>query len=179
LNALHFGVPQKRERTIIVGFRENLRFTFPKPTGEKPDLKKILEPDDEVDPRLFASAAIQMRRLARVKGQAPMPSIWHENKAGNISALPYSCALRTGASYNYLLVNGVRRLSARELLRLQGFPDTFKISVPLGEIRRQTGNSVAVPVIRAVACEMLKSLREHILAKAGPKQMELLPEKDD
>lgn len=79
------------------------------------------------------------------------PSIWHENKSGNVSILDYSCALRTGASYNYLLVNGVRRPSSRELLRLQGFPEKYRIVVSHQDIRRQTGNSVAVPMIRMVA----------------------------
>ena len=88
------------------------------------------------------------------------PSVWHENKSGNISVLDYSCALRTGASYNYLLVNGVRRFTSRELLRLQGFPDTYKIVVSNQEIRRQTGNSVAVPMIREVAKEMDALLKE-------------------
>ena len=50
-------------------------------------------------------------------------------KSGNISSYPYSCALRAGASYNYLLVDGERRLTPREMLRLQGFPDEFKIAV--------------------------------------------------
>lgn len=67
-------------------------------------------------------------------------------------------ALRTGASYNYLLVNGTRRPSSRELLRLQGFPDNYKIAVSHGEIRRQTGNSVAVPMIREIARKI-----DHIL----------------
>jgi DNA (cytosine-5)-methyltransferase 1 len=88
------------------------------------------------------------------------PSIWHENKSGNVSVLDYSCALRNGASYNYLLVNGVRRPSSRELLRLQGFPDTYKIVVSNADIRRQTGNSVAVPMIRAVAKRIDELLRE-------------------
>ena len=47
--------------------------------------------------------------------------------------------------------NGYRRPSSRELLRLQGFPDNFNIVVSHTEIRKQTGNSVAVPMIRAVA----------------------------
>ena len=73
--------------------------------------------------------------------------------------LPYSCALRAGASYNYLLVNGVRRLSPREMLRLQGFPDDFKIAVSYQAMRKLTGNSVAVPVIEAVAGQMLEAIR--------------------
>ncbi len=84
------------------------------------------------------------------------PSIWHENKSGAISINDYSCALRAGASYNYLLVNGVRRLTERELLRLQGFPEDFKIVVSASQIKKQTGNSVAVPVIRAVSQKMLQ-----------------------
>lgn len=99
------------------------------------------------------------KRLESVKPNAPFPSIWHENIGGNISALPYSCALRAGGSYNYLVVNGVRRLTSREMLRLQGFPDEFTINLPYSQARKVAGNSVAVPVIKEIANEMMNSLR--------------------
>ena len=132
MNALDFGLPQKRERVIIVGFLDEKcanAFNF-NHANVKYNLASILERDEDVDRSLFASAMIVNKRIEKTRGKHIFyPSIWHENKAGNISILDYACALRTGASYNYLLVNGYRRPSSRELLRLQGFPESYKIVV--------------------------------------------------
>ena len=173
LNALDFGLPQKRERIFIVGFRERIAFDFPMDTGEYRPLSDILEPDDEVDPSFFASEKIRRSRLKKCKIEPFYPSIWHENKGGNISVLPFSCALRAGASYNYLLVNGIRRPSGRELLRLQGFPENFKIVVNITQLRKQTGNSVAVPVISAIAEKMQEALKKRKLLDPQCQQLNL------
>ncbi len=148
LNALDFGVPQKRERTIIVGSLVGLdEFEWPEGGAPMKPLSEILEtkPDD----KFFVSERIRQKRIDAHKAEVT-PSIWHENKSGNISSYPYSCALRAGASYNYLLVNGERRLTPRETLRLQGFPDTYKIVSTDSQVKKQTGNAVAVPVVQAV-----------------------------
>ena len=164
LNALDFGLPQKRERVIIVGFREaglidEFSFDFDKIPY---NLKDILEDDSQVEPSLFASDNILQKRKEKTKDKNVFfPSVWHENKSGNISVLDHACALRTGASYNYLLINGRRRPSSRELLRFQGFPDNFRIVVSHSEIRRQTGNSVAVPMIRQIAHRINTILEKH------------------
>jgi len=108
-NALDFGLPQKRERVFIVGFRKRSTFTWPSGQVKMTPLSKLLEPDAPEE--FYASEHIRKNRLLK---HAPTdePTIWHENKSGHISAYPYSCALRAGASYNYLLVNGERRLTA-------------------------------------------------------------------
>lgn len=160
LNALDFGLPQKRERIFIVGFREPIAFDFPQGTGTYKPLSEILEPDARAEPSLFASEHIRKSRREKCKVEPFYPSIWHENKGGNISVLPFSCALRAGASYNYLLVNGVRRPSGRELLRLQGFPEDFQTVGRLMQLRKQVGNSVAIPVVDAIAEKMLQALQE-------------------
>lgn len=171
LNALDFGLPQKRERIFIVGFREQIAFDFPLGSGKYKPLSDILEPDDEIADSFFASERIRKSRLKKCKIEPFYPSIWHENKGGNISVLPFSCALRAGASYNYLLVNGIRRPSSRELLRLQGFPETFKIVTNITQLRKQTGNSVAVPVIRAVSKKMQEALQERKRSEPQTKQL--------
>ena len=62
-------------------------------------------------------------------------------------------------SANYILINDERRPTERELLRIQGFPDTFKIVVNYGQMKHQTGNSVAVPMIEAVAKQMMIAMK--------------------
>lgn len=155
LNAMDFGLPQKRERLFIVGFAEPRRFVWPKGGIPMLSLRSILEPD--VAPRYYASAAIRRARRLWHEPDAE-PTIWHENKAGNVSKYPYSCALRANASYNYLLVNGERRLTEREMLRLQGFPDSYKIVCSYAQVRRQAGNAVPVPVVKAVVQQVIEAL---------------------
>ena len=153
LNALDFGVPQKRERVIIIATQKALgKFSWPKQTIPMKPLKAILE--KRPDAKHFVSERI---RQARLGAHTPTisPSIWHENKSGNISSHPFSCALRAGASHNYLLVNGTRRLTSRELLRLQGFPDTFEIVCNDMQTRKQAGNAVPVPIVKAVMAQLL------------------------
>lgn len=166
LNALDFGIPQKRERIIIVGFLEDVPFEFPEPVpdSEKKSLEDILEKN--VDRKYYVRDAIRESRLKRLKDKDyPKPYISHENISGSVTPHPYSSALRAGASANYILINDERRPTERELLRIQGFPDDFKIVLPYGKIKKQTGNSVPVPVIKAVAKKMIDSLKAYELVK--------------
>ena len=153
LNALNFGVPKKRERILIVATRKDIG-VFPWPDKKIPmkKLSDILEKNP--DPRHYVSGKIRRSRKDNHKASIS-PAIWHENKSGNISSHPFSCALRAGASYNYLLVDGERRLTPREMLRLQGFPDTFKIVCNDSQTRKQAGNSVPVPMVQAVIASIL------------------------
>lgn len=161
LNALDFGLPQKRERIIIAGFRENVLFSFPSPVPEceRKKLSDILEINP--DRKYYVSDSIRESRLSRLKDKNfPKPYISHENVAGTVTPHEWSAALRAGASANYILINDERRPTEREMLRLQGFPESFRIVVSYGKMKQQCGNSVAVPVIEAVAREMLKAMRE-------------------
>ena len=152
LNALDYGLPQKRERIIIVGHKEPILFSFPSAVKPYKPLHTILE--SKIDGKYHASGYIKNKRKEKHTSAYKL-SIWHENKSGNICSYPYSCALRAGASYNYLLVNGERRLTPREMFRLQGFPDSYKIIENEMQARKQAGNAVPVNVIKAVILKLL------------------------
>jgi len=152
LNALDYGLPQKRERVLIVGHKDPILFSYPAPVKPFKPLSEILE--NKVDKKHYASDYIKNKRKETHKS-AYKPSIWHENKAGNICSYPYSCALRAGAFYNYLLVNGERRLTPREMFRLQGFPDTYKIINNDTQARKQAGNAVPVNIVKATILKLL------------------------
>lgn len=161
LNALDFGVPQKRERIFIVGFLDDVPFEFPTPVPleSRKTLSDILETG--VAQKYYVRDSIRIARLERLKDKTfPKPYISHENMAGSVTPHPYSSALRAGASANYILVNDERRPTEREMLRIQGFPDSYKIVLPYSKVKKQCGNSVAVPVVKAVANSMLTALRD-------------------
>lgn len=171
LNGLDFGVPQKRERIMIVGFKESYPFEFPKNGTETKTLSDILEPDDRIDKKHFLSEYFRKKLERKLREQnkkiTTRPVVLHENKGGNLGIHPFSCALRANGSYNYVTVNAVRRLTPREMLRLQGFPDTFKMVVPDTQVRKQAGNSVVIPKIEAVARAMIQAMNQKPQRKAA------------
>ena len=60
-------------------------------------------------------------------------------------------------------------MTPREWARLQGFPDNFKFLVADTHLYKQFGNSVTVPVIRAIA-EKIKEHLEKENIEAGKKE---------
>ena len=161
LRAADFGIPQNRERIYIVGFDrryygldDKYIFPFPKPTHQKTRLGDILE--DNVDEKYTISQKLyegHIRRKAehQKKGNGFGFSLFNADSeyTNTISARYY----KDGSEI--LIDQGPdippRKLTPRECARLQGFPESFIIPVSDTQAYKQFGNSVAVPVIRAIA----------------------------
>lgn len=163
--AKDFGVPQNRERIYIVGFNKKLvsnynKFKFPNPTNIPTKVGDILEKN--VNEKYTISDNLwnghQRRKLEhKEKGNGFGYSLFNENSpyTNTISARYY----KDGSE---ILIEqkgqNPRKLTPREAARLQGFPENFIIPVSDTQSYKQFGNSVAVPVINAIATEILKVL---------------------
>lgn len=162
LNAKDFGVPQNRERVFIVAINRkkmgSIGFEFPIPKKPATTVGDIL--DRKVDEKYTISNKLwagHKRRLKehREKGNGFGYSLFNSNSqyTSTISARYY----KDGSE---ILIeqkdSNPRKLTPREAARLQGFPESFKIPVSDNQAYRQFGNSVAVPVVFAVAKCMVK-----------------------
>jgi DNA (cytosine-5)-methyltransferase 1 len=162
LNAKDFGVPQNRERIYIVGFLDNVDFSFPQPLSKKVKVGDILEAEVSekytISDRLWAGH--QRRKKEHVeKGNGFGYSIFDENSpyTSTISARYYKDGSEILIKQNN---KNPRKLTPREAARLQGFPDSFKIIVSDNQAYKQFGNSVCVPVIKALSNQIKLSLEK-------------------
>ena len=170
LNAYHFGVPQNRERIIIVGFNkdylpENYK-EFKYPEGHIDDsirvgdiLEKNIGDRFTISDKLWQGHQSR-KKMHEEKGNGFGFCIFNEDSkyTSTISARYYkdgSEALIEQPGKN------PRMLTPRECARLQGFTDDFIIPVSNARAYKQFGNSVCIPVIEAVAKAMLEYLGEY------------------
>lgn len=169
LRAADFGVPQNRERLYIVGFNKdmfqipkNFSFEYPRPTYQKTKLGDILEKN--VDEKYTISDKLYEGHLRRkqqhiAKGNGFGFCLFNENSpyTNTISARYY----KDGSEILIEQKNkNPRKLTPRECARLQGFPECFIIPVSDTQAYKQFGNSVAVPVVRAIAKQIVKTLNK-------------------
>jgi DNA (cytosine-5)-methyltransferase 1 len=171
LNSRDYGVPQNRERIYIVGFRDKVKnFEFPEPYAKRPNIKDILEPyvsGHELSEIALGHLNKHFKELVSEKRLDP------KNPVIATEIRPSRCIFRydglspcltakmgTGGNNVPVLAREKRTLTVRECLRIQGFPESFKIEGGSSHSYKQIGNSVSVPVIKAIAKNIIKVLGE-------------------
>ena len=131
IKASDYGVPQHRPRLFMVGFKDkSIEFEFPEP------VKLTMTMDDVFNGKVNKTVGYTLRVGGRGSGIGDRRN-WD----------------------TYLVDGEVRRLSPKEGLRMQGFPDDFEFPVSETQAMKQLGNSVAVPAIQATANEIMKRLK--------------------
>lgn len=170
LNAKDYGLPQNRERIFIVGFKNhNITFHFPLPNKEEINLSHILEKN-----------ALETYNISEIAQQHIQTHLQNHKRYESIKdnriLLAYEvrksrCAFRfdglspcltakmgTGGNNVPILVHEMRKLTTRECLRIQGFPESYYIEPHSAHSYKQIGNSVPVPIVTLLAKEMKRHL---------------------
>jgi len=154
-------VPQHRERIYLVGFEQPNWFSFPDIPDRRPKLRDILEPNVNGKYTLSDHLWEYLQQYA-----AKHKALGNGFRYGltDLESVARTLSARYHKDGSEILVpqNGKnpRRLTPRECARLMGFPDSFRIPVSDTQAYRQFGNSVVVPVVRAIAERITEALIE-------------------
>ena len=177
INFADYGVPQKRERVIIVGVRNDLglNFQFPKPThkGRHVSAKKAFEGVETVK---LNNEKINTAKSTKEKLEAIPPGGNYKNLPGyegkNWMSLIYRrlhpdqpsatiVANGGGGTWGYHYAEP-RPLTNRERARIQSFPDDFEFVGSISEVRKQLGNAVPPLGIKPIAEQLLKTINKEV-----------------
>lgn len=170
LNTMHYGnIPQNRERIFIVGFKEEKalqNFRFPEPRPLTRTIDDILERDKKQDDKYYYTQESQyypmlaeaMRRRDTVY---QLRRVYVRENQSNVCPT-LTANMGTGGHNVPLILDdyGIRKITPREALSFQGFPEDFKIPEGMADshIYKQAGNAVSVPVVKAIAENIIKAL---------------------
>ena len=171
LNSKDFGVPQNRERIYIVAFREDIapdEFEFPTYAGPKKTIRDIMD-DAPISSKYYLSDTyIETLRRHRARHEALGHGFGYEIRDLDGIAGTIVCG-GMGRERNLIIdhrehsliptthikgrinTEDIRKMTPREWARLQGFPDSYKLTLADVQLYKQFGNSVTVPVIKAIA----------------------------
>jgi DNA (cytosine-5)-methyltransferase 1 len=187
LNAADFGVPQIRERVFVIGSRDGAEFTFPEPTHACPatawDAIGDLEADDDPALRLRGKWADLLPSIPEGENY-----LWHTERGGGLplfgwrrrywsfllklaKALPsWTIQAQPGPAIGPFHWKS-RRLSARELCRLQTVPEGYTVLGNPAAVQRQLGNAVPSALAEALA----RALRRQLLGDKVDLRSRLAP----
>lgn len=166
LNSMEYGnIPQNRERIYIVGFKNadyTEKFSFPDPIKLTTKITDILEKD--VPEKYYYNGKPLYEKLKGSIKEDGRVYQWRrqyvrENKKGVCPTLTANMGM---GGHNVPIIKdkkGIRKLTPLECSRIQGFPEWYKLpQIADSALYKQIGNSVSVPVLEAVAKQMMKAM---------------------
>lgn len=170
LDSADYGVPQVRKRIYIVGFdkskfKRKINFSWPLPSKKRIGIGKFVEKN--VDDRPISK---HLQKSYIFKTNDGRPQIIDQKSDFPVKTLvaSYHKIQRLTGTFVADGPTGLRLLSTNECKAIMGFPKKFKIPVSRTQMYRQMGNSVAVPVVRQIALQMIQTLlSDRVLEKVA------------
>ena len=162
------GIPQRRKRIFIVAFKSLElcdKFSFPKECEDKKSIFDIIDfSQKQHKVYYYDDSYANFDNLISVVKRGKIYSIRND---GSVSCSGKTCPTLIAGMGKFpdripVIRDdyGIRKLTVRECLRFQGFPDTYNISrdVSIEDAYKQIGNAVCVPVVQRIASEIMKIL---------------------
>lgn len=166
LNSMEYGnIPQNRERIYMVGFRNKEyfdKFEFPSPVKLNVKIIDLLEKN--VSEKYYYNDKPLFKKLKDFIKEEGRVYQWRrqyvrENKSNVCPTL--TANMGTGG-HNVPIIKdkkGIRKLTPLECFRIQGFPNDYVLpEISDSSLYKQAGNSVSVPVVEAIAKQMIKAM---------------------
>jgi DNA (cytosine-5)-methyltransferase 1 len=167
LDSSEYGVPQIRKRIYIVGFNKQYfskrpQYYWPAPETKTVGIGKFVESGIEDH-----SISKHLQSTYIFKKEDGRPQIISPQSDFPVKTLvaSYHKIQRLTGTFVADGPTGLRLLTANECKAIMGFPKEFKIPVSRTQMYRQMGNSVAVPVVRAVARQMVATLISELIVE--------------
>lgn len=163
LDAADYGVPQHRERVYIVGFRrtkfgKNLNFQWPIAFKSRIGIGKFIEKNVE---GYSISEHLQNVYLFKHQDGRPKVVTRETKEPAKTLVASYHKIQRLSGTFVKDGPTGLRLLTPSECKAVMGFPKSFKIPVSRTQMYRQMGNSVAVPLVAAIAREIVTTFNHN------------------
>lgn len=162
LNASNYGVPQKRERVFLIGFKnyeDYLNYIFPPPTtlnGSKVALKQVVDKKADKDEKWFFSQRA-VDGMLRVREKMNKGRVQKLNEPCNTISSHLAKVSLNGTDPVLMVKNRYRRFTPREAANIQSFPSTFKLdSVSDNRQYRAIGNAVPPVLMWNIASSLVK-----------------------
>ena len=160
LDAQDFGLAQRRKRIFILGFlNKNDDFKYPEPTYRKTKVADFLDKYPKkkyiISDLLWKSHQIRKIKNKKAgKGFGYKLTYSKDKNTRTISSRYFKdggeCLIYRGEKKN------PRKLSPKEVFRLQGFPENFKIPVSDNQAYRQAGNAVPINIVEKICLNVIK-----------------------
>lgn len=165
------GVPQIRDRIYIVAFQEQSDcdlFEFPKPIDLTSSIEDVLQRGKKRHKIYYYDEADSFYKSAKnvVVRNDSIYRVYHNSikLTQNRMCPTLTASMGTRSNQVPLVIDdfGLRKLTIQECLDFQGFPKEFRFpsTITLEDAYKQCGNSVVVPVIRRIAEEIMKVIKQ-------------------
>lgn len=165
-DACNYGIPQHRTRTYIIAFKDFEmcnKFKFPEEQLLKKHIFDVIDRSIRADDKFYLDEkSVQYKKMkAAITDENQIYRFSDYGIQKSKDGISFTLKANMGTWYNRVPIIkdnfGIRTITPKECLSLQGFPATFDFpDIPIKSMYKQCGNTVVVPIIEQLSKEIIR-----------------------